>query len=119
MSEELAKKLNECVTKGYVIAPAGYGKTHLIALAVRASSNRQLILTHTFAGVNSIKTKMTELGVHPSKYQVDTIASWALRLCLAYPNTSGWVMENPTNKQWNKLYECCINLLEKKFIRHI
>ncbi|VEB72611.1 Uncharacterised protein [Raoultella ornithinolytica] len=28
-------------------------------------------------------------------------------------------MENPTSKQWNKLYECCINLLEKRFIRHV
>jgi DNA helicase-2/ATP-dependent DNA helicase PcrA len=119
MSEELAKKLNECTTKGYVIAPAGYGKTHLIALAVRASSGRQLILTHTFAGVNSIKTKMAALGIPASKYQVDTIASWSLRLCLAYPKTSGWMTENPTNKQWNKLYGCCTSLLRKRFIRHV
>lgn len=119
MSEELAIKLNDCTTKGYVIAPAGYGKTHLIALAVRASSGRQLILTHTFAGVNSIKTKMSALGVHASKYQVDTIASWSLRLCLAYPKSSGWNTECPTSKQWNKLYECCAGLLRKRFIRHI
>jgi len=119
MSEELAIKLNDCTTKGYVIAPAGYGKTHLIALAVRASSGRQLILTHTFAGVNSIKTKMTALGVTASKYQVETIASWSLRLCLAYPKTSGWKTGNPTSKQWNKLYECCAGLLSKKFIRHV
>jgi len=117
VSEDLAIKLNGCTTKGYVIAPAGYGKTHLIALAVRASSGRQLILTHTFAGVNSIKMKMANLGVRTSQYQVDTIASWALRLCLAYPKTSGWKIENPTNKQWNKLYECCSGLLKKKFIR--
>lgn len=119
MSEELAAKLNDCATKGYVIAPAGYGKTHLIALAVRVSVGRQLILTHTFAGVNSIKTKMSALGVPASKYQVDTIASWSLRLCLAYPKTSGWETENPTSKQWNKLYGCCIGLLDKKFIRHV
>jgi hypothetical protein len=119
MSEELAITLNDCTTKGYVIAPAGYGKTHLIALAVRGSSGRQLILTHTFAGVNSIKTKMTALGVPAFKYQVDTIASWSLRLCLAYPKTSGWKTENPTSKQWNKLYECCAGLLGKKFIRHV
>jgi AAA domain len=119
MSEDLAIKLNDCTTKGYVIAPAGYGKTHLIALAVRASSGRQLILTHTFAGVNSIKTKMTALGVPASKYQLDTIAGWSLRLCLAYPKTSGWKTENPTSKQWNKLYECCAGLLGKKFIRHV
>lgn len=117
MSEDLAIKLNDCTTKGYVIAPAGFGKTHLIAMAVRASGGRQLILTHTFAGVNSIKTKMADLGVRASQFQVDTIASWALRLCLAYPKASGWKIENPTSKQWNKLYECCSRLLGKRFIR--
>lgn len=119
MSENLAIKLNECTTKGYVIAPAGYGKTHLIALAVRASESKQLILTHTFAGVNSIKAKLLTLGVPAFKYQVDTIASWSLRLCLAYPKASAWKIENPSSKQWNKLYECCASLLEKKFIRHV
>lgn len=119
MSEELATKLSNCPNRGYVIAPAGYGKTHLIALAVRAAGGRQLILTHTFAGVNSIKTKMTLLGVPASKYQVDTIASWALRLCLAYPKSSGWTTESPTSKQWRKLYESCVGLLKKQFIRHV
>ncbi|MDP2820069.1 MAG: AAA family ATPase [Polaromonas sp.] len=119
MSEGLAIKLGECTTKGYVIAPAGYGKTHLIAMAVKAANHRQLILTHTFAGVNSIKTKMSTLGVPSSKYQIDTIASWSLRLCLAYPKTSGWKIENPTSKQWAKLYECCSVLLGKEFIGHV
>ncbi|WHQ45344.1 UvrD-helicase domain-containing protein [Alcaligenes faecalis] len=119
MSEELALKLNDCTAKGYVIAPAGYGKTHLIAMAVKQATKRQLILTHTFAGVNSIKTKMTSLGVSSSMYQVDTIASWALRLCLAYPKTSDWKTEHPTNSQWNKLYECCSRLLNKQFIRRV
>lgn len=119
MSEEFAAKLSKFSAKGYVIAPAGYGKTHLIAMAVKAASQRQLILTHTFAGVNSIKTKLTALGVSAPKYQVDTLASWSLRLCLAYPKVSGWKIENPTSKQWNKLYECCTVLLGKKFIRHV
>ncbi|MFA0999502.1 UvrD-helicase domain-containing protein, partial [Pseudomonas syringae] len=118
MSEELAIKLNECITRGYVIAPAGYGKTHLIALAARVSVGKQLVLTHTFAGVNSIRAKMTSQGGPNSKYQVDTIASWSLRLCLAYPKTSGWNVDNPTNEQWNQLYGCCSVLLAKPFIRH-
>jgi len=116
MTEGLEKKLNDCTSKGYVIAPAGYGKTHLIALSVKESASRQLILTHTFAGVNSIKKKLAALNVPSSKYQVDTIASWALRICLSYPQNSGWKTENPTNKQWNKLYECCAFLLRKRFI---
>ncbi len=119
MSEELALKLNGFTGKGYVIAPAGYGKTHLIAVAVTAATKKQLILTHTFAGVNSIKAKMTALGVPASKYQIDTIASWSLRLCLAYPKTSGWQVEHPTSKQWNKLYECCSGLLGKQFVRRV
>ena len=119
MPESLPKRLAEFPSKGYIIAPAGYGKTHLIALAVKAASHRQLILTHTFAGVNSIKTKMNQLGVPSSKYQMDTIASWTLRLCLSYPKTSGWIVDNPSGKQWNKLYESCRGLLEKEFIRHV
>ncbi|MCE0962204.1 UvrD-helicase domain-containing protein [Pseudomonas putida] len=117
MTDELATKLNDCNTRGYVIAPAGYGKTYLIALAVRAASGRQLVLTHTFAGVNSIKTKMTALRVPSSMYQVDTIASWSLRLCLAYPKTSGWVTDSPADEQWNQLYASCAGLLGKSFIR--
>jgi hypothetical protein len=119
MSENLHKKLAEFPSKGYVIAPAGYGKTHLIALAVKEASHRQLILTHTFAGVNSIKTKMNLLGVPSSRYQIDTIASWTLRLCLAYPKTSGWMVENPTSEQWSQLYESCRELLAKEFIRYV
>lgn len=119
MTDNLQKKLAEFQSKGYVIAPAGYGKTHLIALAVKEAKYRQLILTHTFAGVNSIKTKMNNLGVASAMYQVDTIASWSLRLCLGYPKTSKWVIENPSSKEWNKLYESCRGLLAKEFIRHM
>jgi len=119
MPENLSKILADFPSKGYVIAPAGYGKTYLIASAVKEASHRQLILTHTFAGVNSLKTKLNLLGVPSSRYQVDTIASWSLRLCLAYPKTSGWAIENPSSKQWNKLYESCRGLLAKEFIRHV
>lgn len=119
MSEELAVTLSNFASRGYVIAPAGYGKTHLIALAVKATTKRQLILTHTFAGVDSIKTKMTNLCVPSYKYQIDTIASWSLRLCLAYPKSSGWSEEHPSGKQWGKLYECCAGLLRKQFVRRI
>ncbi len=119
MPENLPTTLAKFPSKGYVIAPAGYGKTHLIALAVKVTSHRQLILTHTFAGVNSIKTKMNLLGVPSSRYQVDTIASWTLRLCLSYPKTSGWATEYPSSKQWNRLYESCRELLAKEFIRYV
>ena len=89
MDEDLPKKLAKFNGKGYVIAPAGYGKTHLTALAVKASPHRQLILTHTYAGANAIRKKMQSLTVPASIYQIDTIASLALRLCLSFPTTVG------------------------------
>ena len=119
MAEVSALELADFKAKGYVIAPAGFGKTYLIAEAVKLSTDRQLILTHTFAGVNSIKTKLNSLGVPSKKYQVDTIASWILRLCLAYPKTAGWTVEQPTGKQWGRLYSAGAGLLAKPFIKNI
>lgn len=116
---ELAKVLAEYQGKGYVIAPAGFGKTHLIAMAIKLVSSRQLILTHTFAGVNALKKKMQTLGVSASKYQIDTIASWSLRLCLAYPKNSGWNIDSPNQEQWNQLYEASSFLLTKEFVKKI
>ena len=85
LSEVLAKYRGT----GYVVAPAGFGKTYLIAEAVSRSANRQLVLTHTYAGVNVLRRKMRELKVSNRAFRVDTIASWALRLSLSYLSTSG------------------------------
>lgn len=105
---------------GYVVAPAGYGKTHLIAEATARSAGRQLILTHTYAGVNALRRKMRTLGVSDRLYRIDTIASWSLRLSLSYSDTSGWAEERPANNErWNALYEAFARLLDHEFIRRI
>jgi hypothetical protein len=44
--------------KSLLIAPAGYGKTHTIAECLKYTVGHQLILTHTHAGVASIKEKV-------------------------------------------------------------
>lgn len=119
MDDDLPTRLAGFRGKGYVIAPAGYGKTHLIATAVKASPNRQLILTHTYAGVNSIKAKMHALLVPASKYNIDTIASWALRLCLAYPASSRWKSPYPQNQEWTALYGACTTLLARPFVQRL
>ncbi|WP_052690140.1 UvrD-helicase domain-containing protein, partial [Xanthomonas albilineans] len=119
MDEGLPQVLADFAGKGYVIAPAGYGKTHLIARAVQASSRRQLVLTHTYAGVNAIRKKMQLLRVPPSRYQIDTIASWALRTCLYFPKTSKWKKDNPAGKDWAKLYAACATMLNRPFVQHV
>lgn len=116
---DLAERLSQNKGKGYIIAPAGFGKTHLIAFTAQKGIGRALILTHTFAGVNALQKKMRDIGVSTSKYQVDTIASWSLRLCLSYPKTSGWTVEHPEDNQWSSLYDSCARLLNTDFIGRI
>ena len=119
MDEVLPQLLAGFKGKGYVIAPAGYGKTYLIASAVQVATRRQLVLTHTYAGVNAIRKKMQLLRIPTSQYQIDTIASWALRTCLYFPKTSQWKKENPTGNDWGKLYAACTTMLSKPFVQHI
>jgi hypothetical protein len=119
MDDDLAKVLADFQGKGYVIAPAGYGKTHLIARAVKAGVRRQLVLTHTYAGVNAIRRKMQLLRIPPSQYQIDTIASWALRTCLHFPKTSKWEKEHPAAKDWEKLYAACNAIIGRPFVQHM
>ena len=117
---ELSATLATNEGSGYVVAPAGYGKTHLIAESTARSTGRQLILTHTYAGVNALRSKMRVLGVSEKFYRIDTIASWALRLSLSYSGTSGWEIDRPDdNEQWGALYEACARLLDHEFIRRI
>lgn len=72
--------------KSMVIAPAGYGKTHTIAEAIAAYSGAKkvLVLTHTHAGIASLKKKFEEKKLPSSKYHLDTICSYALALTKSY-----------------------------------
>jgi superfamily I DNA/RNA helicase len=63
--------------KTLLIAPAGYGKTHTIVECLKYTANRQLILTHTHAGVASIKEKIRNANIGSSRYNVETISSFA------------------------------------------
>lgn len=72
--------------------PAGSGKTHLVAMVAEISAGREqscLILTHTNAGVDAIKTRLRNFGVSPKFASVDTITSWAFKLVGAYPTIAG------------------------------
>jgi hypothetical protein len=70
--------------KSMLIAPAGYGKTHTIAECIEHCVGKQLILTHTHAGVASIKEKIKSLNISPRKLHVETITSYAQKYVLAF-----------------------------------
>lgn len=75
--------------KGLLEAAAGHGKTHAIAECVKLCPDDQcqLILTHTHAGIASIKAKMHKLGNDTKKYHIETITSFAQTFVMAYANT--------------------------------
>ncbi len=70
--------------KSVLIAPAGYGKTHTIVECLKYTSGRQLILTHTHAGVASIKEKIIKSQINSNKYSVETISSFSQKYLKAF-----------------------------------
>lgn len=109
----LATSERACIT-----APAGCGKTELIARAVgHRIKGRQLILTHTHAGVKALRDRLRKLGVPGVYYHVDTIAGWLLRYALAFPGLSGLKTFHPQADEWDKVYEGASQLLQISTIR--
>lgn len=107
--------------KGLVIAPAGCGKTELIASAVsRNDGLRSLILTHTNAGVLSLQKRLARFGVGAQKFHLDTISGWVLRYCQAYPTASGVTIDPAgDNIPWADLYDGMARLLKLTAITQV
>lgn len=87
MTEEellaLEKKQNAAI-----IAPAGHGKTEMVADMVEYFSGKQLVLTHTNAGVDAIQKRLKKRQIPSSKFAVFTIAAFCMKWGYAYSNTA-------------------------------
>jgi DNA helicase-2/ATP-dependent DNA helicase PcrA len=79
------------IDRGTVTAPAGCGKTQLIAKALARHSGRRpiLVLTHTNAGVVALRGRLGRGGVPARAYRLCTIDGWAMRLISTFPGRSG------------------------------
>lgn len=77
--------------RGSVTAPAGCGKTQLIAdtLAAHTGSKPILVLTHTNAGVAALRARMARSAIPSSAYRISTIDGFAMRLAGKFPLRSG------------------------------
>lgn len=75
---------------GSVTAPAGCGKTQLIADSLSRHSGRKpiLILTHTNAGVAALRSRLDRAEVKSSSYRLATLDGWALRTLKTFPARS-------------------------------
>lgn len=84
--EELDKIM--VMSNAAIVAPAGHGKTEMIGDMVEYSSGRQLILTHTNAGVDAIEKRMQKRDISKERYVVLTIAAFCIKWCVSYPCTA-------------------------------
>lgn len=79
------------IERGSITAPAGCGKTQLIAdtLIAHTQSKPILVLTHTNAGVAALRARLRRAGVPSSAYRISTIDGFSMRLIAKFPARSG------------------------------
>ena len=78
------------INRGAVTAPAGCGKTYLIADALKRHRGTKpiLVLTHTNAGVAALRGRLDAFGVSATRYRLATLDGWAMRLAATFPMRS-------------------------------
>ncbi len=107
--------------RAFAVAAAGCGKTELLGqLVADQRSGRQLVLTHTHAGVAAIKKRLADGRVPQEKFHLDTIAGWCLRYGAAYPTISGFRQGAEADPDWVNAYpgaeKVCRSALGKRVI---
>src|SRR5690348_12273554 len=111
------------VARGLVIAPAGCGKTQLIADALvrHADLKPILILTHTNAGVVALRARLDRAGVKPSAYRLSTIDGWAIRLITTFPERAAHspAIVNGARPNYPAIRVAAANLLRNQHINDV
>lgn len=107
--------------RAFAVAAAGCGKTELLGqLVADQRSGRQLVLTHTRAGVAAIKTRLAGMHVPHDKFHLDTIAGWCLRYGAAYPAISDYRAGAEADPDWTATYpgaeKVCRTALGKRVV---
>lgn len=104
-------------TRSIIIAPAGFGKTYTIAKSLSYTVGSQLILTHTNAGVASIKYKLRQLS-NNSNHCVETISGFAQKYVHAFiPKTK--IPEQDSSEYFPFIIEEANKLFKIKLIKTI
>ncbi len=113
--ENFAKQL-----RAVVVAPAGCGKTELIVQSVGCCTGKQLILTHTHAGVDSLKARFRKYNISTSMFHVETIHSFALRYASSYPKICGLQTNTPkTSEDYDNVIESAKRFFELPLAKQI
>ncbi|MEW8280454.1 MAG: UvrD-helicase domain-containing protein [Candidatus Thiodiazotropha sp.] len=105
--------------KALLIAPAGYGKTYTLARCLQHTEGMSLVLTHTHAGVASIKQKLKDAGIHSSKYSVETITSFAQKYVDSFYIGGEKPQQEDTNNYYPFIIRETASILSNSTIRDI
>lgn len=105
--------------KSLVIAPAGFGKTYSIADSILLSDKKFLVLTHTHAGVASIRQKLLKNKVNNRCYQIETIAGYCQKYANAFTPKEQIPEQDDSKNYYPFLYNRTIELLSKPYIQQV
>ena len=119
MASDSVASLLASSRRGLVKAPAGCGKTHLISEATALCTDRQLILTHTHAGVRAILDHLRQRRVSANRYRVTTLDGWALMYATAFPTVSGWQGTTVAPDAWPEVRSAAIQALKHRAVRRV
>ncbi|MGJ8560129.1 MAG: UvrD-helicase domain-containing protein [Litorimonas sp.] len=76
------------ISGGTITAPAGCGKTHLVAESIAQHGENELpllVLTHTNAGVAALRNRISRLGANAKKARIATLDGWSLKILRSFP----------------------------------
>ena len=106
--------------RGFVVLRCGLRKDRGNRHGHRwGDTGRQLVLTHTHAGVKALRDRLRRFNVPESRFRVDTIAGWCLRYTVSFPLVSGISAKTPTAAQWAAVYPAAENVLQSSAVREV
>lgn len=105
--------------KSKIIAPAGYGKTYSIVECLKYTEGKQLILTHTHAGVASIKFKLKHSDIKSIQYNVETISSFAQKYFHAFYVGTDTPTQEDAGAYHSFVLEKCIKIFSSSIVQKV
>ncbi len=105
-------------SKTKIIAPAGFGKTTAIVDCLEYTEGRQLILTHTHAGIASIKSKLKKKKIVTSRIVIETICGFAGRYVHAFYKGKD-IPEQSDENYYEFVNTHAVEILEKPCARYV
>lgn len=107
--------------RSMVCAPAGYGKTYTIAQCVAANTSGLplLILTHTNAGVHSIRKKIKDTKADNSMFELSTICGFEEWLVSYYVKNKTVIPTQSDDSYYQTIQDLAIKVAKTNVVQKV